>query len=64
MVRFKIQKCKLKFQMCYKDFSSVLARNDKTKYIKLYYKYQGNCNHQRLHFLYRTVTKFYQHTFN
>lgn len=40
--------------MCNKDLSSVLikGKKDKTKYIKLYYKYQRNCNHHQrlLHF--------------
>ena len=38
--------------MCNKDLSSVLVlkKKDKTKYIKLYYKYQGNCNHHQIFF--------------
>lgn len=31
MVRFQIQKCKLKTQMCNKDFSLVLAKKKKKK---------------------------------
>lgn len=66
MVRFQIQKCKLKTQMCNKDFSSALAKKKKTKLSTQNYitNIKGTATIRDYIFYMEQVTNFYQHTFN